>query len=157
MTIKRTDIVQKIQDTASGTRITTLTYRTEPKLKKSCPFTNVRKLTVNTCMFGVNYENRLEKHGETPAGAAPFYVEVEGQNWLVKHPTTGDLYLRCSPTENNIPKSSYTSDQGPLTKDDLKDYFYAKKPQPHGPQVFTLGIHNLLKIKFNGVEYDVVD
>jgi len=157
MIIKRSDLIDKIQDAACGAKIVTLTYRTKPKVKKNCPYTNVTKLTINTCMLGVNYANRLEKHGETPAGKDPFYVEIEGKNWVVKHPSTGDLYLRCSPTENNLPKSSYNSDQGPITKDDLKDYFYASKPSAHGPQVFTLGVNNLLKIKFNGTEYDVVD
>lgn len=155
LTIKRTDLANKIIANAKGTKIVGLVYTTEPKLKKACPFTNVRKRTENVLMLGVNYANRLEKNGEAPAGANPFYTEVEGHNWLVQHPNTGKLYLRVSPTGNNFPKVEYTCNEGVITKKDLEPFFYAQSGT--APEVFTISFDNINFMTIAGEQYQVID
>ena len=155
--IGRSKLADLIKGIAKGATFINLTYTSDQdkKLKKACPFKNVVKTTNNTCMLGVNYANRLEKQGETPAGATPWYSEVDGQNWLVKHDKTGNLYLRLSPTGNNKPKSVYTCSEGAITKKELEPYFY--KTSGDTPEVFTVPIDNIQRIKIAGTEYRVID
>jgi hypothetical protein len=153
-TISRNGIATLLTDTAKGTRIVGVEYTTEPKVKKSCPFTNLKKHTANTVMLGVDYAKRLAQKGEVPAGADPYFEDVDGQNWLVKHKTNGTLYLRVSPTMNNVSKSFYTSEGNDVSSDDVKPHLYAK---PEGaPDVFLIKLENIRRLKLNGEDYNVV-
>ena len=154
-TITRSALVEMLLKEANGTKFINVTYRTEPKVNKSCPFSNVTKTTNNTCMFGVDYEKRMEKKDKEVAGAKPWFDPIDGQVWIVQHITKDKRYLRLSPTGNNKPVSTYDSAQGPLTKEELKPYFYKSSGDP--PEVITVDLDNLLSIKYAGVEYRVID
>jgi hypothetical protein len=156
-TIGRSKLVELIKSLAKGTKIINVTYVTDQSknLKKACPFKNVTKTTNNTCMLGVNYANRLEKVGETPAGKDPWFSEIDGQNWVVKHDKTGRTYLRLSPTGNNKPKSIYADGDNIITKTDLEPYLYKKSGD--APEVFTVAVDTIKSIKMAGQEYRVVD
>lgn len=153
-TVSRTSIATLLKDTAKGTRIVGVEYTTEPKVKKTCPYPNLLKHTSNTVMLGVDYAKRLAQKGETPAGADPYFEDVDGQNWLVKHKNNGTLYLRVSPTMNNVAKSFYTSDGNDIASDDVKGHLYAK-PET-APDVFLIKLDNIRSLKLNGEQYNVV-
>ena len=153
--IQRDALKDLIIKSAKGTKIIGLHYSTAPKLKKDCPFTNVKKMTSAVVMLGVDYSKRLAKNDETPAGAKPWYSLVDEQDWLVQHLTKGTYYLRVSPTGNNYPKSEYVSDQGTVTKEQLQDYFYASSGGV--PEVYTVGFDAITGIAFAGNKYEVVD
>lgn len=153
-TISRNAMVEMLKDCAKGTRIVGVQYTTEPKLKKTCPHQNVLKHTQNTVMLGVDYATRLAKKGEEPAGAVPYYEDVDGQNWLVKHTKNGNLYLRCSPTQHNKPCSFYTSNGVDVDVEELKPHFYARPEE--APEVFTIKVENIRIITLNGEQYQIV-
>jgi hypothetical protein len=154
-TVGRTKLAALIVELAKGTTFINVTYTTEPKVRKDCPFRNVRKTTNNTCQLGIDYANKLAKEGEVPAGAEPWFSEVDGQNWLVKHEKTGRVYLRLSPTGNNLPKSVYTADGETITKEELSPYFYKSSGEP--PKIFTVPLDTVSHIKMAGKEYRVLD
>ena len=153
-TISRNAIAEKLKDTAKGTRIIGVQYTTEPKVKKSCPFANLQKHTQNTVMLGVNYANRLAAKGEAPAGADPYFEDIDGQNWLVRHKTNGTEYLRVSPTGNNFAKSFYTSDGVDVDAELVKEHLYAKAEG--APEVFLIKLANIRNISLNGEQYQIV-
>jgi len=155
MVITPTKLQTILKESAKGATFIGITFETEPKLKKNCPYTNVKKTTTANLMLGVNYANRLAKDGLEPAGCAPWWTMVDNQDWLVQHNVKKTFYLRLSPTGNSAPKITYMSDQGPLTKDDLEPYFYAKGTGKI--EVFTVAFDNIKELTLNKVTYTLLD
>ncbi len=153
-TISRNKMMDMLKDAAKGTRIVGIQYTTEPKVKKSCPHQNLLKHTQNTVMLGVDYAKRLAARGEVPAGVDPYYEDIDGQNWLVKHKTAGTVYLRVSPTQNNPSKSFYTADGEDVANEDVKPYLYARPES--APDVFLIKTDNIRILTFNGEQYQIV-
>ena len=153
-TISRNKAMEMLKTAAKGTRIVGVQYTTEPKVKKNCPYENLLKHTQNTVMLGVDYAKRLAQRGEEPAGVDPYFEDVDGQNWLVKHKTNGTMYLRVSPTTNNVAKSFYTSNGEDVDTENIKPHLYARPETP--PDVFLIKMENIRVLSFNGEQYQLV-
>lgn len=158
--ITQDELIDMLKNAARGTNFVHLNTVTEPKLKKTCPHPSVKKHASITLMLGVDYAKRLAKKGEEPARQTPEELEknwfetFDDQNWLVRKKSDhSKLYLRVSPTQQNSSEYSYTSNNVPVSKDEINPHLYAKSNRDSAPEVFMYAIENIKSITYNGTEY----
>lgn len=145
----------------NGTRcqfISMLTV-TEPKLKKSCPYVGVLKVSRRNGLINVNYNKAVRNRLAKSLGVALADVEyTNGKTWfvhqtdengkalpLVKHATkeTGKHYLQYFPIRSSGTK--YVLPNGEeIAESQLKPYFYAEsKSEEYKPATCVFEVGNI--------------
>jgi hypothetical protein len=136
---------------------------TEPKLKKSCPYVGVTKVSRRNGLINMNYNTAVLKRIAASIGQPISEVSYEnGAVWfehikdgegkalpLVQHAKTPNgFYLQYFPLKS---KDSYQLSNGePITEDKLKPFFYARKESDYKPITCVFKMDNIKELRAAG-------
>lgn len=156
------EMVGFIRTNGTKCQFVSLLTRTVPKLKKSCPYTNVIKIARRSGLMNVNYNTAVRRLVSKALGIELSDVEYEnGETWyrheltvddkalpLCTHKTKkdGKFYLQFYPTRNSPSKyvSGITGEEIPYSA--LKPHFYARKDLDFKPRVVVFSMENVVQL-----------
>ena len=149
-------------------RFVSMKTRTEPKIKASCPWKGIYKLSRRNGLINANYNNsvqrRIAEKFNLPESSVTY---IPGETWYV-HEKRDDKTLPIVVNKKEaanpdapryiqfFPHSStnryFDMYNAPLTEEQLKPYFY-KKPEKDEfkPVVICISLVNVLELKASGV------
>lgn len=114
-----------------GANIISFRSTTEPKVKKTAPFINLRKGSHVNGIIGFNYSNsvnnqRLREGNEEKFEAHPrAWGERIGTSPVIEH--KGQYYLEIK-VEKTLTNPEYFDDNGPVEAEAVKPHLYARSP-----------------------------
>lgn len=133
-------------------RFTSLTWESNQARKmaavyKSDPSIKLTKVTKITARTDIKYENTKEydKHNHD----VPSWQErVEGCDGLVRHKTTGKLYLQVYPSHNlNQMKSQYYLNGEPISKEEAMEMFQpSQRNRPSDSNIICIALDDIKNI-----------
>jgi len=161
------EMVGFIKSNGTQCRFVSMVSETEPKLKKSCPFVGVKKISRKRGMINANYNTAVRKRIAERLGVD--FKEVEYQNgdvWYMhlnttdgkalplcvnkKTPDNGEYYLQFYPTHS---EDVYQLPNGEIVQESqLEPYFYARSARSEfKPVVISLKVSNIKELRASGV------
>ena len=158
-----------------GCKFAHITTNTEVKVKRDCPFQNVRKVTSRRVQINYGYENavnnHLERNGEQRnfvGGSLPWGAWLI-PNKVIEHKL--NLYLRTYEPANASETSYYVLSDGRMANDHdtevINAYAYAKSYGSEKQANFGLtydeqvkpkavSFDSIVEISINGEKYQIV-
>lgn len=139
---------------------------TEPKLKKSCPYVGVKKISRRNGLLNVNFNTAVRKRLSESLGLPMNDVEyVNGKTWfvhemtsdgkalpLVKHETKNDgkFYVQYFPIRSSGTK--YVLPNGETVSESvLEQYFYARSESEFKPATCVFHVENITELRASKV------
>ena len=166
------EMVGFIKTNGTACRFVSVVSATVPKLKKSCPFVGVRKITRSTGLINVNYNTSVRRGVAEALGVKLENVEyTNGETWyshvlsddgkalplaVNKTKQDGKYYLQYFPHKT---VAKYVDANGTeLSKETLAPHFYATSERTEWkPVVITISMENILQLKASGVIIEMPD
>lgn len=152
-----------IRSNGTQCRFVSLVSETEPKLKKSCPFQGVRKITRTVALVNVDHAAACERGLAKALGVDSVDYEP-GETWyahetdakgntlpLCFHPSKPEsgFYLQYFPRRT---ESVYRDASGnEVSHADLTSFFYARKEAQGKPRTRVVSLANLRELRASGV------
>lgn len=162
------EMLEFLRDGTTQCRFVSMKTRTEPKIKASCPWKGVYKLSRRNGLINANYNNsvqrRIAEKFNIPESSVTY---IPGETWYV-HEKRDDKTLPVVVNKKDIdnpnapryiqffPHSStnryFDMYNAPLSEEQLKLYFY-KRPEKEDckPIVNVISLVNVLELKASGV------
>lgn len=160
------DMANFIIEGGTACRFVGITSETEPKLKKSCPFVGVRKISRKVGMVNVNYASAVDRRIAQILGCEVGEVtHTPGTTWY-QHVTTpdgralplvhhkdpakvGNFYLQFFPRKS---VDKYVDAQGnEIAESELEPHFYSKgERKEYKPAVIVLSLDNIKELRASG-------
>lgn len=144
----------------------TITYKTDARVRKAAGLGTVSKIVEANVQVGASYRSKLEKakanNGDNPEIPGTFErswgQRVKAGSHLITHIPKGEsaphLYLES--IVNKVLSTKYIQDSTgfELSYEQLKDYLPPK--QVRDVPIITTDLNNIVSIKMNKEEYEVV-
>jgi hypothetical protein len=160
------EMVGFIRTNGTQCRFVSLTCSTVPKLKKTCPFVGVRKISRKIGLLNANYNTSVRRKISEKLGVELAEVDYKnGETWY-KHELTSDgknlplvvhkekqdgkFYLQYFPHKS---VNKYVGADGvEIAESALEPYFYAKGERPDfKPCVIAIGMENIVELRASGI------
>jgi hypothetical protein len=171
LTVKITselEMVGFLKTNGTACRFVSIVSDTVPKLKKSCPYKGVRKISRKLGLINANYNTSVRRRIAESVGVELSEVEyTNGAVWykhlmtegespkalpVVVHATkeTGKHYLQYFPQKSEV---RYVLENGEtVAEEQLKPYFYATAERPNWkPCVISIDLANVKELKASGI------
>lgn len=144
----------------------TITYKTDARVRKAAGLGTVSKIVEANVQVGASYRNKLEK-ALANTGQNPEVAGIQKRNWgvrlnasshLITHVPKGETlpHLYLESIVNAIKNTKYIQDSTgfELSYDQIKEYLPPK--QVRDVPIITTDLNNIVSIKMNKEEYEVV-
>lgn len=165
------EIAGFIRTNGTNCQFISLKTVTEPKLKKTCPYVGVKKISKRNGILNMHFAPAVARRVAAALGMPENEVEyVPGETWY-EHEQTGDgkplplvhhkekqgeLYLQYFPLKNL--GTVYMDDRGEeIPEELLKPHFYARKDSEFKPAVCVFKLTSIAEIRANGFALQTVD
>lgn len=144
----------------------TITYKTDARVRKSAGLGTVSKIVEANVQVGASYRNKLEKalanNGDNPEVAGvqkrTWGQRVKEGSHLITHVPKGETlpHLYLESIVNTIKSTKYVQDSTgfELSYEQLKDYLPPK--QVRDVPIITTDLNNIVSIKMNKEEYEII-
>lgn len=161
------EMVGFIKSNGTQCRFVSMVSETEPKLKKSCPFVGVKKISRKRGMINANYNTAVRKRIAERLGVEIKEVEYEnGEVWYMhmktvddkalplvvnkRTPDNGEYYLQFYPTHS---ENVYQLPNGEIVQEaQLEQYFYTRSERAEfKPTVISIKVSNIKELRASGV------
>lgn len=166
------EMVGFIRTNGTACRFVSITTSTVPKLKKTCPYSGVRKISRKIGLLNANYNTSVRRRIAEKLGVElPEVDYVNGDVWY-KHELTSDgknlplvvhkekqdgkYYLQYFPHSS---VNKYVDGNGKeIPESELERHFYARSERPdYKPSVIAVGMENVLELRASGVIIEMPD
>ena len=161
------EMVGFIRTNGTGCQFVSMLTVTEPKLKKSCPFVGVKKVSRRNGLINMRYNDAVRKRLAATLGVPMADVEYENGNVWFKHQMTqdgkplplvvnktkdnGKYYVQYFPLRSSATKYILPNGEE-VTKEQLKPHFYAtSKREEYKPITCVFDVANIKELRASRV------